>query len=64
VSFCGLAYGQTVLSRAAEVAGIEWDSSEAHSAIYDTRRTAELFCKVVNRWETLHRDSITAEPDS
>jgi len=63
VSFCGLAYGQTVLSRAAEVAGIEWDSSEAHSAIYDTRRTAELFCKVVNRWETLHRGSITAEPN-
>jgi len=56
VSFCGLAYGQTVLSRAAEVAGITWDSSEAHSAIYDTRRTAELFCKVINRWEELHHD--------
>lgn len=54
VSLGGLAYGQTVLSRAAEKAGIPWDTSEAHSAIYDTRRTAELFCSVINRWESLH----------
>ncbi len=44
----GLAYGQTVLSRAAEAAGMTWDSSDAHSAIYDAERTAELFCRVVN----------------
>ena len=44
----GLAFGQTVLSRAAEAAGISWDSTGAHSAIYDAERTAELFCKVVN----------------
>lgn len=56
VSFCGLAYGQTVLARAADAAGMEWDTSEAHSAIYDTRKTAELFCSVVNRWEQMHRD--------
>ena len=56
VSLGGLAYGQTVLSRAATSAGIPWDTSEAHSAIYDTRRTAELFCNVINSWETLHRD--------
>lgn len=56
VSFCGLAYGQTVLARAAAAAGMEWDTEEAHSAIYDTRKTAELFCKVVNRWEALHKD--------
>ena len=56
VSFCGLAYGQTVLARAADAAGMAWDTSEAHSAIYDTRKTAELFCSVVNRWEQLHRD--------
>ncbi|MFT4725719.1 MAG: ribonuclease T [Granulosicoccus sp.] len=54
VSFCGLAFGQTVLARAAVAAGMEWDTNEAHSAIYDTRKTAELFCTVVNRWETLH----------
>jgi len=56
VSLCGLAYGQTVLARAAAAADMTWDSKEAHSAIYDTRQTAELFCKVVNRWEELHRE--------
>ncbi len=49
----GLAFGQTVLSRAAEAAGLEWDASQAHSAEYDTVKTAELFCAVVNRWKIL-----------
>lgn len=52
-TLCGLAYGQTVLARAAQVAGLEWDSVEAHSAKYDARMTAELFCRIVNRWEDL-----------
>ena len=47
----GLAYGQTVLSRALEAAGLEWNSKEAHSARYDAERTAELFCNIVNRWK-------------
>ncbi len=51
----GLAYGQTVLARAAHAAGLEWDSREAHSAIYDAQKTAELFCAVVNRWGMLQR---------
>jgi len=50
----GLAYGQTVLSRAVEKAGILWDSNEAHSARYDAERTAELFCIIVNRWRDLN----------
>lgn len=50
VSFAGLAYGQTVLSRAVKAAGIEWDNDQAHSASYDTLKTAELFCNIVNRW--------------
>ena len=50
VSFAGLAYGQTVLSRAAQAAGLDWDNEQAHSAMYDARRTAELFCIIVNRW--------------
>ncbi|MCL6268859.1 ribonuclease T [Sansalvadorimonas sp. 2012CJ34-2] len=49
----GLAYGQTVLSRACDVAGIPFDKEEAHSARYDTDRTAELFCGIVNRWKEL-----------
>lgn len=47
----GLAFGQTVLARAVEAAGFDWDNSQAHSAIYDAKRTAELFCLVVNRWK-------------
>ncbi len=50
VTLAGLAYGQTVLSRAVEAAGIAWDSKQAHSAQYDAEKTAELFCTVVNRW--------------
>ncbi len=51
----GLAYGQTVLSRAVEAAGIEWDGRHAHSAIYDAEKTADLFCAIVNRWTELSR---------
>ncbi len=50
-TLAGLAYGQTVLSRAVQAAGIDWDNNEAHSAIYDAERTAELFCRVVNLWD-------------
>jgi len=50
----GLAFGQTVLARAAKAAGIEWDNTEAHSAVYDAERTAELFCDIVNRWDEMN----------
>ena len=50
VSLAGLAYGQTVLSRAAEAAGLDWHSGKAHSAQYDATKTAEIFCKIVNQW--------------
>lgn len=53
VTLSALAYGQTVLARAVAEAGIEWDGSEAHSARYDTLKTAELFCSVFNRWQRL-----------
>jgi ribonuclease T len=49
----GLAYGQTVLSKAVLAAGLTFDTREAHSAIYDAERTAELFCEIVNRWRRL-----------
>ena len=48
VSLAGLAYGQTVLARSVRSAGMEWDTEEAHSAIYDAEMTAMLFCKIVN----------------
>ena len=50
-TLAGLAYGQTVLARAAIAAGLEWDNNLAHSAIYDAEKTAELFCKIVNTWD-------------
>lgn len=49
----GLAYGQTVLARAVTAAGLDWDKTQAHSAAYDTERTAALFCNIVNRWRHL-----------
>ncbi len=52
-SLAGLAFGQTVLARACEVAGIDFDNRQAHSAAYDTERTAELFSLIVNRWKEL-----------
>ena len=50
VTLAGMAYGQTVLAKACESAGIAFSQSEAHSALYDAERTAELFCGIVNRW--------------
>ncbi|EJI5394881.1 ribonuclease T [Salmonella enterica] len=49
----GLALGQTVLSKACLAAGMEFDGEKAHSALYDTERTAVLFCEIVNRWKRL-----------
>ncbi|MBI2993649.1 MAG: ribonuclease T [Gammaproteobacteria bacterium] len=50
VTLAAVAFGQTVLSRAVQAAGFEWDTKEAHSALYDAERTADLFCAAVNRW--------------
>ncbi len=47
----GIFFGQTVLAKVVRSAGFDWDSSEAHSAIYDAERTADFFCAIVNLWE-------------
>jgi len=52
-SLAGLAYGQTVLAKACQAADIEFSNQDAHSALYDTTKTAELFCTIVNRWKEL-----------
>ncbi len=52
VTLAGLAYGQTVLARAMQAAGFEWNSDDAHSAVYDAEQTARLFCKIANAWPT------------
>ncbi|QSA97079.1 ribonuclease T [Methylococcus sp. EFPC2] len=56
----GLVYGQTVLAKAAQAAGLDWDNSEAHSAVYDAEQTARLFCAIVNRWADLAGGAIQA----
>jgi ribonuclease T len=53
-TLAGLAYGQTVLNKAVQAAGFEWNASEAHSAVYDAERTALVFCDVVNRWKQMN----------
>jgi ribonuclease T len=60
VTLAGLAYGQTVLARAVQAAGIEWNNDKAHSAVYDTERTADLFCAIVNRWHELNNGMLPA----
>ena len=50
VTLAGVAYGQTVLARAVQCAGLEWRSEDTHSAVYDAERTAQVFCKIVNAW--------------
>ena len=49
----GLVLGQTVLAKACATAQIDFNNSEAHSALYDTEKTAELFCYIVNKWQQL-----------
>ena len=46
----GFIYGQTVLAKAVLAAKLPFDVSEAHSAIYDAEKTADLFCVMLNTW--------------
>jgi len=52
-TLAGLVLGQTVLAKACIAAKIDFNNSEAHSALYDTEKTAELFCHIVNKWQAL-----------
>ena len=72
-TLAGAALGQTVLSKAVTVAGLEWDPASAHNARYDAQRSADIFCLVCNRLRDSHRlaeerarelgwTSATAEP--
>jgi len=49
-TLCGMAFGQTVLAKAYCAAGHQFDASQAHSAIYDAKCTAELYCQINNLW--------------
>ncbi|MBJ7574254.1 ribonuclease T [Luteimonas sp. MC1828] len=64
VTLAGLVYGQTVLARAVQAAGMEWNSDEAHSAVYDTERTGELFCIIANTWGLHAQPAAATSPDT
>lgn len=47
-----LCLGRPVLAKACHT-GIPFDPKQAHSALYDTERTTELFCYMVNQLKHL-----------
>ena len=55
---CGIAFGQTVLTRAVAAAGFDWDETQAHSAAYDAEMTADVFCEAVNRYRDIYERSV------
>ena len=57
-TLAGFMYHHTVLASAIKRAGIVFDANEAHSAIYDAKKTAELFCLMVNnqsKWRNYYK---------
>tara|TARA_B100000927_G_C16320842_1_gene411316 strand:- start:61 stop:684 length:624 start_codon:yes stop_codon:yes gene_type:complete len=54
-TICGVAFGQTVLTKAVITAGFEWDEKQAHSASYDAEKTADVFCEAVNRFNVVYK---------
>jgi len=53
-TLAGVAFGQTVLSRAVIASGLPWERDSAHSARYDAERTADLFCDVCNQFRPIY----------
>lgn len=48
-TLAGMVFSKTILARALHAAKISFDKNEAHSAIYDAKKTAELFCLIANK---------------
>ncbi len=63
-TLAGLAVGQTVLVKACQAAGVSFDQKEAHSALYDAQKTAELFCYIVNRYTSLGGWPLVSDADT
>ncbi|OOR87712.1 ribonuclease T [Moraxella caviae] len=58
-TLAALSFGHTVLARTCVMAGIEFNNDNAHSALYDTQKTAELFCKICNETPMLNKSAQT-----
>lgn len=54
-SLAAVALGETVLARAAKRARISFNVKDAHSAIYDAEKTADLFCHIANKMAEMPR---------
>lgn len=61
VTLSAVMFGQTVLAKSCIQAGIEFDGKEAHSALYDTQKTAELFCYILNKLSPHLLDTLVAD---
>jgi len=57
----GVAFGQTVLAKAAQAAGMSWDNEAAHSAAYDAEQTADLFCMICNRFRNMYEAALPVD---
>jgi ribonuclease T len=53
VTMSALVYGETVLAKALNKARIDFNENNAHGALYDTWKTAQLFCQIVNLFPSL-----------
>lgn len=62
VTLSAVMFGQTVLAKSCIQAGIEFDGKEAHSALYDTQKTAELFCHILNKLAPHLLDTLSVDP--
>lgn len=61
-TLAGAAVGQTVLARALTATGLGYNADEAHSAIYDAERTADLYCLLVNRMRGIYEGFAAMAP--
>jgi ribonuclease T len=52
------AFCHSVLARALQTSGIEYDKEQAHSARYDTEVTAQLFCQIINNLDEYYERSL------
>ncbi|MEM9386967.1 MAG: ribonuclease T [Pseudomonadota bacterium] len=64
VTLAGVGVGQTVLAKAMVAAGHGWDNAQAHSATYDARQTAALFCTIVNRFQPVYQSFMDADHEA
>ena len=58
VSLGVLATQQTVLARICKELKIDYDNDEAHSAAYDAKVTAEVFCNIINTFDAVQNSKV------